>query len=169
MVDVAEEPVKQINEVYRKLLGYLLKTQEPGRVPTTEKRPLRENTFKDVRGGEEPGESGSFHTGEETAEDWERRTLCADEGCIGVIGADGRCKECGRALDAMPGLTGETQGPSLGEDHAEEQVPQEQGPVLAPSETEGWEGRTLCSDGSCIGVIGPDGRCKECGKPYERI
>jgi len=27
-----------------------------------------------------------------------------------------------------------------------------------------WENRTLCSDGSCIGIIGPDGRCKECGK-----
>jgi hypothetical protein len=26
--------------------------------------------------------------------------------------------------------------------------------------------RKLCSDGNCIGVIGPDGRCKECGKPY---
>lgn len=26
--------------------------------------------------------------------------------------------------------------------------------------------RLLCSDGACIGVIGPDGRCKECGKPY---
>jgi hypothetical protein len=26
--------------------------------------------------------------------------------------------------------------------------------------------RRLCSDGTCIGVIGPDGRCKECGKPY---
>ena len=26
--------------------------------------------------------------------------------------------------------------------------------------------RLLCSDGSCIGVVGPDGRCKECGKPY---
>lgn len=30
-----------------------------------------------------------------------------------------------------------------------------------------WEQRTLCSDESCIGVIGPDGLCKECGKPYE--
>ena len=29
-----------------------------------------------------------------------------------------------------------------------------------------WENRTLCSDESCIGVIGPDGRCKECGKPF---
>ena len=30
-----------------------------------------------------------------------------------------------------------------------------------------WENRILCSDESCIGVIGPDGRCKECGKPYQ--
>ncbi len=30
-----------------------------------------------------------------------------------------------------------------------------------------WENRVLCSDESCIGVIGPDGRCKECGKIYE--
>ena len=30
-----------------------------------------------------------------------------------------------------------------------------------------WESRQLCSDGNCIGVIGPDGRCKECGKKYE--
>ena len=30
-----------------------------------------------------------------------------------------------------------------------------------------WENRVLCSDGNCIGVIGPDGNCKECGKPYD--
>ncbi len=30
-----------------------------------------------------------------------------------------------------------------------------------------WENRILCSDGNCIGVIGPDGKCKECGKPME--
>ena len=30
-----------------------------------------------------------------------------------------------------------------------------------------WEQRVLCSDGNCIGVIGPDGSCKECGKKYE--
>jgi len=28
-----------------------------------------------------------------------------------------------------------------------------------------WQNRTLCSDESCTGVIGPDGLCKECGKP----
>jgi predicted amidophosphoribosyltransferase len=26
--------------------------------------------------------------------------------------------------------------------------------------------RTLCSDGTCIGVINADGFCKVCGKPY---
>ncbi len=31
-----------------------------------------------------------------------------------------------------------------------------------------WGNRTLCADESCIGVIGPDGRCKECGQPFER-
>ena len=30
-----------------------------------------------------------------------------------------------------------------------------------------WENRILCSDGNCIGIIGPDGRCKECNKPYK--
>ena len=27
--------------------------------------------------------------------------------------------------------------------------------------------RVMCSDGACIGVVGGDGRCKVCGKPYE--
>ena len=30
-----------------------------------------------------------------------------------------------------------------------------------------WENRILCSDESCIGVIGQNGRCKECGIPYD--
>jgi hypothetical protein len=30
-----------------------------------------------------------------------------------------------------------------------------------------FENRVLCNDGSCIGVIGLDRRCKVCGKPYE--
>jgi hypothetical protein len=27
-----------------------------------------------------------------------------------------------------------------------------------------WKARQLCSDGSCVGVIGEDGKCKVCGK-----
>ena len=30
-----------------------------------------------------------------------------------------------------------------------------------------FENRVLCSNGNCIGVIGPDGRCNVCGQPYK--
>lgn len=33
------------------------------------------------------------------------------------------------------------------------------------SDDTGWDDRKLCSDGNCIGVIGPDCMCKVCGKP----
>lgn len=29
--------------------------------------------------------------------------------------------------------------------------------------------RRACSDGMCIGIIGPDGRCTECGKPADGV
>ena len=32
---------------------------------------------------------------------------------------------------------------------------------------EDWEKRILCSDESCIGTIGPDTKCRDCGKPYD--
>ncbi len=34
----------------------------------------------------------------------------------------------------------------------------------AAADDDDWENRRLCPDGNCIGVIGPDGRCKECGR-----
>lgn len=92
-------------------------------------------------------------------EDWEKRTLCSDEACVGVIGLDGKCKECGRPYeDKLP------------ERHSTSSVQaapiEEQKPVSADEadSDNDWEKRILCSDESCIGVIGPDGRCKECGK-----
>lgn len=30
-----------------------------------------------------------------------------------------------------------------------------------------FENRVLCSDGNCVGVIGPDGKCNVCNKSYE--
>lgn len=98
--------------------------------------------------------------------DWENRILCSDGNCIGVIGPDGRCKECGKKYDdTMPS-----------ESVYEEDVQVEQDDMRPAEETsdaektlddDDWEDRRLCSDGNCIGVIGPDGRCKECGKPSE--
>ena len=93
-------------------------------------------------------------------EDWEKRILCSDESCIGVIGADGKCKECGRIYEGKCSnekVTGSPHGES-----AEEQK-------TVPSENsecdDDWDKRILCGDESCIGVIGADGKCKECGKP----
>jgi hypothetical protein len=96
--------------------------------------------------------------------DWENRTLCLDESCIGVIGPDGRCKECGKTYE------GYEHGTADSADIVETDVPDEsdledEDPVEVEFDTD-WESRTLCVDESCIGVVGPDGRCKECGKPY---
>jgi hypothetical protein len=37
--------------------------------------------------------------------DWDSRVLCSDGNCIGVIGADGRCKVCGKPLQDEAALT----------------------------------------------------------------
>ena len=96
-------------------------------------------------------------------EEWENRVLCRDESCIGVIGPDGRCKECGKTYDKLETEeSNETQTDSAPDDDFNETEP-----VQKDSVANDWENRTLCSDESCIGVIGPDGRCKECGKPYK--
>jgi hypothetical protein len=107
--------------------------------------------------------------------DWNNRVLCSDGNCIGVIGPDGRCKECGKKyegdLPAMP--EPENQDPPAAEDQpavaddpptAAADEPDEAGDAQVDDD---WEERILCSDGNCIGVIGPDGKCKECGKPAE--
>ena len=111
--------------------------------------------------------------------EWEQRTLCRDESCIGVIGPDGRCKECGLPFEEGPsdGIVEKPAIKNMEESEIEEELEEyETEEELEDVEENGeekidldleWEQRTLCSDESCIGVIGPDGRCKECGKPYE--
>lgn len=113
--------------------------------------------------------------------DLDKRVLCSDGNCIGVVGTDGRCKECGAAYDGeLPAAdepAAEAPEPAE-EDRADEpaaepaeaaEQPAETpvAPTPRPPKSNDWNDRLLCSDGSCIGVIGPDGRCKECGKPYE--
>ncbi len=109
--------------------------------------------------------------------DWDNRVLCSDGNCIGVIGSDGNCKECGKPYEGkLPWQIGsEPSGPSP-EVSDQPDLPDEEEEAVVDTErdTDGktqddsdWENRKLCSDGNCIGVIGTDGRCKECGKPYE--
>ena len=93
------------------------------------------------------------------SEDWDKRVLCSDGSCIGTIGADGKCRECGKPYEGI-----------LPEGHGVKAVPQQamedtRQVVQESIESDDWDKRVLCSDGNCIGVIGPDGKCKECGKP----
>ncbi len=41
----------------------------------------------------------------------------------------------------------------------ETEMPEENESEISPTDLE-WEHRVLCSDGNCIGVIGPEGHCK---------
>ena len=104
--------------------------------------------------------------------EWEERRLCSDESCIGIIGPDGRCKECGLPYEGPFDATNkESVAPDVEEAEPEDEINEEleesEEYDTEPQADIEWQQRTLCSDESCIGVIGPDGRCKECGKPYE--
>ena len=110
--------------------------------------------------------------------DWDRRVLCSDGNCIGVIGPDGRCKECGKPYEGeLPepeSRNSEASATLTPADEPEETSGSSEavschtydGHDDSPSDESVWYRRVLCSDGNCIGVIGPDGRCTECGKPY---
>jgi len=94
--------------------------------------------------------------------DWDARVLCSDESCIGTIGADGKCRECGKPYEG-----------ALPEGHGQETInvaAAEETKTIATQDADpddNWDKRVLCIDGACIGVIGPDGKCKECGKPLK--
>lgn len=134
--------------------------------------------------------------------DDEDRQLCPDGDCIGLIGPEGRCKECGReaepaaadATEPEPGDPGEPGDDPAAEGEAEadgeavesdpepgggdedeaangeqpaaaESEPKLPAPVARDPESDEFVLRELCPNGGCIGLIGPDGRCKECGEP----
>lgn len=66
------------------------------------------------------------------------------------------CPSCG-ALIPLESHYCMNCGVNLGEE-AEDSIDQDEGFDL--------ERRVLCSDGTCTGII-IDGKCTECGKPYE--
>lgn len=112
--------------------------------------------------------------------DWKNRVLCSDGSCIGVIGPDGRCKECGLPFEGELPFEREMQTPEKAPDDSTPTTgpAPEQSNVGDPNNTtadeqlemtsdDEWANRRLCRDGNCIGVIGPDGTCKECGLPYD--
>src|SRR5260370_36779957 len=78
--------------------------------------------------------------------DLDKRELCSDGACTGVLGEEGLCKICGRAGDGSAPSNPETVGGEL-------------------SAVETFADRQLCPDGNCVGLIGEDGQCKLCRKP----
>ncbi len=118
--------------------------------------------------------------------DWESRILCSDGNCIGVIGPDGKCKECGKPYEGELPSRSSGQGEESSTVTASQPVsesgrqvdsvaggesePEVEAAEAMPADAamdDDWENRILCSDGNCIGVIGPDGKCKECGNPHD--
>jgi hypothetical protein len=113
------------------------------------------------------------------------RRLCPDGACIGVIGADGRCRVCGRAGDGAAAIaTGgafaddarnhdSNEDPNQDRnqdryDHADADADADG--RRADGEQDGGAGafrpdRRLCEDGSCVGVIGAGDICSVCGRP----
>jgi len=104
------------------------------------------------------------------------RRLCPDGACIGVLDPSGQCNECGRKFgaDAIAAANANSQTWALvdarepngdAEDAASDPFS-----AGAPADAVGASGsgfdpsRRLCEDGSCIGVIGPNGACTVCGR-----
>lgn len=88
----------------------------------------------------------------EDAFDFAKRELCPDEACIGLVGPDGRCKECGKV---SPSAVADPRHQGMADPHPDEEA----------SDFGAEDGRELCPDDACVGLIGPDGHCKVCGKP----
>jgi hypothetical protein len=103
--------------------------------------------------------------------EWDRRELCPDGSCTGVIGPEGTCKVCGHAAQNWGDerkrgtVDEEDDDDDDAVDEADDVAPDPIAPATKVEIGGGvWQARQLCPDGGCIGVIGADGKCKVCGK-----
>lgn len=118
--------------------------------------------------------------------DWNHRELCPDGACNGVVGPDGTCKVCGKAVPNWGDERRRGLQPEPADDDADEVAAEhddddayeddededeaagdedaDEGDDAGHGEVAEWSERTLCDDGACVGVIGPDGTCTVCGK-----
>lgn len=108
--------------------------------------------------------------------EWDQRQLCPDGACVGVIGSDGLCKVCGHAApnwgdERTRGLQADALADDEDEGDDEEYDDEDEDDAEiqpgTPVEIGEWKARALCPDGSCIGVIGDDDKCRVCGKAAE--
>jgi|SRR5579872_6675042 len=108
---------------------------------------------------------------EETEFNPKQRRLCPDGACVGLIGDDNRCKECGAfagtGTDPAADSGADTwDGAKDGSDDAT--LPRTLGDVARLDDGSTFDpARRLCSDGACLGIVGADDRCNVCGRPGE--
>lgn len=98
-----------------------------------------------------------------SVDEFDYRELCSDGACTGLIGPSGTCNVCGRAAqgwgdERKRGMRNLTDPPPLVGASSDALQPE------APSTIGGWNSRTLCSDGTCVGVVAENGTCSVCGK-----
>ena len=111
-----------------------------------------------------------------------KRRLCPDGTCIGVVGDNGRCRVCGRdaggggaksaaasGLAAVSAATADDTDTTFDSGSASDDDNDGDNELAADAAEPGASAfdsaRRLCSDGSCVGVIGGDGKCNVCGQP----
>lgn len=112
-----------------------------------------------------------------SAADWNRRLLCPDGACIGVIGDDGTCKVCGktapgarkpaRSVAAVTATPTPAPADAAPVESTAPTTPSEEAQLLAAATDLAAslvEDRKLCPDGACVGVIGTNGKCHLCGQ-----
>jgi hypothetical protein len=81
----------------------------------------------------------------------ENRELCPDGNCLGIV-VDGVCNVCGGPKGQDVGQAGRQAAARHGFEASDEADPAFD------------DDRQLCPDGTCIGVLGSDGKCRECGR-----
>ena len=94
----------------------------------------------------------------------EDRILCSDGMCIGVIGPDGRCGECAKPYEGDEPLPDFDSAPvrEIAEDDGP--LPPLDTPDSGSSDAIDPADRICCSDETCIGIIGDNGKCGTCGR-----
>ena len=165
----AEEEMQRINLAHQEILQFLSFEQERLKVKAEEEKRVRRETAIRARvKAEAEARMRQKAKAESYPEmDWESRILCGDGRCIGLINKDGRCTECGRTLEEARKEAGFWQklrgknGNATSDFSRQYDIPDPEGEPID------LENRTLCFDESCIGIMGPDGKCTECGGRLE--
>jgi len=101
---------------------------------------------------------------DEPSFDASSRRLCPDGSCTGIITPQGVCSECGMAAgDANEGAR---YAPATSDESSDAPLATEAKQASENSQDGGGfdPNRKLCPDGSCVGVIGTNGRSDSCGR-----